>query len=52
MKEGAAMRESMEVMLMEAKVDLVFNGHVHAYVYIPTSDVISPHSPHLNGPAF
>lgn len=31
MTEGAAMRESMETMMMEAGVDLVFNGHVHAY---------------------
>ena len=31
MSEGATMRAGMEVMMMEAKVDLVFNGHVHAY---------------------
>jgi len=29
--EGAAMRASLEPMLVAAGVDLVFNGHVHAY---------------------
>ena len=31
MSEGAAMRESMETLMMQAEVDLIINGHVHAY---------------------
>ena len=46
------MRGDFETLLYDAGVDIVLNGHVHAYVYIPASVVISPHSPHLIGPAF
>jgi len=31
MKEGAQMREAMEGLMRQYKVDIVFNGHVHAY---------------------
>ena len=31
MTEGADMREAMEPMFLAAGVDLVLNGHVHAY---------------------
>ena len=31
MSEGAKMRQAMEALLLQARVDVVFNGHVHAY---------------------
>ena len=31
MSEGAQMRQAMEALLLQARVDVVFNGHVHAY---------------------
>jgi hypothetical protein len=31
MREGQEMRQAMEPLLLQAKVDLVINGHVHAY---------------------
>ncbi|KAL4339053.1 hypothetical protein AHAS_Ahas12G0271700 [Arachis hypogaea] len=45
--EGESMRKSMEVLLFEARVDLVFAGHVHAYerftrVYDNNADPCGP----------